>query len=1589
MKKKIVLLGAVAAASLATVSLASCKNSGDKPTTTETESSTKEEAKQTGISISGYKSSLILGGDIASTYKDAKVVANYSDGSTKDITDSVEFDTSKVDTSKVGPYPVYIKQGSYLTMYLVSVVDYTLESIEVDTTNFDTTLPLYSTFDFSSVVVKANYKNPADSTTNSEVVDHADVTFTVTNSANQVVTELTELGAYTVTVAFSGKTATFDLTCANPEVSTSVKDAVSQGVKSDASVKSGSYTYTNGGSDYQIKKDYTIGSNFVKLAEENIYYGSSYGVTTTYFSVASNGSAFAVSVDESGAVSKYYGDHAANVADAKAVGFDFFEDGGTVYPQYGFASVIAALYAKYEDTYSTESQVTKHESVEDVDGVKTYKFDFNDITNSSSAAHFTHYSVSFTLNAEGAIASANVSVEQYSLDDGYVVYNDLKSEGYTLPSELGLTLVKGEAVGGGEVYSFIIGDTATVSSTNTYVVTQTSGEKLAASENPYASDKVAISSFTVSKLNDEGAYEEMIEGATYTDDLDYATVSKDDGSHAFEFTVKVSDIAPETANSDLDGVNVTIKGTAQDGTVVDTTDWYSSTYNYAYAQNNYDNTYTLRFGRAGEYTVTISSLLVTKTYKFSIKDEAPTKITPLLQDGEANSNFQTVETFECYTTNSLYLDCSIASYYTQGYKLSVLELVGEEYVATENATVKKDYYEINGKSVECYKFTSTKAGVYKLVFVGATPDNPAKSAAEASIVVTVKDVPSVDDIVKGDHNYLFEATVSASEMYKVEFGTPDAENSGTITIWNKYDASKKQTGTYRYIDGQFVIDVESNSLGLADSATFDIEVTGYYGLKLKNSVTEATYTLGAPTSDITDSELALLKGKYEATSGTSTVAVKITPSSTVKGDGSIEITVSDETTSSTGVYDYTFNCTTKAIDLTPSGESNPFSGTIKVSGDKLVYVAEGSSSEVDFVSKGINIDEICSGNYTVTDGSGVNYTIKFADGQVTIKKLSNNRERICTYSYNESTGQLKLTKVSGSSSSVGLENTLYVIDGQLSYKGYKMGASGTTEEYIAVCVKEGGSSTEVVIIPTSVQGTWYGTYNDIDYTVTIDSSKVNAVSEDDEYTYTVKSVNGNVITLVDGSYTLTLTVSSNSIAYNDGYVVMTLSKTRTYKTPAGYDGKWSCTDEYGNYYAVELTEGSASVNITSYEATYSYEITGISSNVLTVYDSYYKDYYTITLGDESVTLVMSGSTYTLTKSDSTVTTIEFTDEFVGAWSTSDGSYYALISTSSITLNDEEGELVSFEEDTYTFTVGDDKYVIFAGSDGKLTLRPYNNGIVDTSTYFALSKVVVYSIYDNGTDTGKTVYVYGNNIIVNDGEDPVTYVISSRTDTEIVGEDDWGYQAKLTLENGVVTKYSDRSDNTANWEDYDVVAQSDSSDEGDGAISSDFVGTWVNSDKSSTIVITETSITVDGVEATDITYSTSDESYYFTVGEQDYLVFVYNGSLVLSKVKDGVEVTSSRVSYSVPSSDLVIQKYSVDNYAGGCTIVVKDQSTVEVVSTDTHTCTITGISDGVGFAGDGEFMIKFTIENGVIKTYYEMVDGGWSTAYNVTVSSSQE
>ncbi len=1449
-------------------------------------------AKETGVKLEGYVSNVIIGTDVKKTYEDLKVIATLNDGTTKDVTDLATIDASKVDTSKAGAYVVYVHYKNstdglnQLSSFIVNVKDYTLESISA--TQESINLPLYSELELNDVDIKGTYKNPIDGTTHEDTISFEDCGYTLTDSEGKVVKQLENVGDYALTVTYEGKTCTITVVCINPTAPTTVSGAVAQAVTSDSTVNSGVYTHiSNGYYSYTEKNTYEIGENFTKQHVE-----ANYTDKTTYFSLDNKGNAFAVS-DEDGYVSKYYDDHQASIYDSLAVGFDIFSVGGTEYPEYGFAEVIADLYSRYATTYSDATHVTKKESITTTDGVTTYHFEFNDVSNSSGAAHFSHYSVSFVLNEQGAIASANVLVSTYEADD-YVEYDDLKTADYTLPESLGLTLVRGQAEGGGEVYSFTINDGTTAASTDTYKVTQTSGMKAKADTNPYSFEKVAVSSFDVKvKFEDSEDYEEFDESTTYKKDLDFGNSFASDDSRRFEFNIKIENVGPETANTDLDTFSVVVTGTAKDGKVVDSTDWPAPTA-YTSVGNVYDdewNTvkgeYVLRFGRAGSYSVTISTLGVTKTYTFEIADEAPSTITPVVQDGEADTDFAQVDEVSCYTTNSLYLDCQIAKYYTQGYSVSVLK-VNEDgsAAATDKATVKKGTYTVNGKNVKCYKFNATEAGDYKLVFTGAKPDDTTRDAALAEVLVHVSAVPSCDDIVKGEHNYLFETTVSASEMYKVSFTAPNASGEGTYQIWNKYDSTKTQVGTYTYSNGTFVLDTTKNDLGLADNAEFEFELTGYYKLKLKNSVTEKTYLLGAPTSDITDSELALLKGSYEVTSGDTTIAVKFTPSTAVKGDGVVSVTVGSASAVS---YNYTYNCTTDSLEL--SGNDTAFEGTIKISNGKLVYVAKDSTAEVEFVSTSIPLDKFLAGTWTGNvGGRDCKFVFTVNDDNETgiVDITSGSRNGKFNFTFDETSGKITLTYVSGQQA-----KKLYVEEFELTDEN--LYANYSQYNYHVLCSKEGSSETEKVEIPESVQGTWYCTSNDNDYTVTITSTTVTYVNDDEESdtaTYTLKSYKDGVATLVYGNWDLTLTITSDSVSIDDGNMVKgTLSKTKAVKVPAGYDGTWRGKDENGNEYSVVLSEGSTTVIVTAFEDTYTFNIVSYSNGQLAVkyVDDYNTSYtYTIILGNNTVSIYDDWHKKTITLSQGSTTTIEFDEDYIGTWSGSnnDSSYILVVYSDSLTLNDSKAsDISSSQDDVYTFIVDGQKYDLVIDNT-TLSIRKYKDGVLDTTSTVTLTKAAVYTVDVDGIET--IVTLTKTSVIV---EDDSTYTIDTEKSTEetIIAKDKDAqeYQVKLTLVDGVVTKFYKTSDSGEHWEEYTDIKEGSASEDTDVTVTDEYIGTWKAEDGSE-VVITKTTITYGKKEYTLITTEDDDLGFKALNAreiEVTYSLYVEGSTLTISNYGD--------------------------------------------------------------------------------------------------------
>ena len=1394
-KKKLILLSALAAASITTVAVtSSCKKDKDvDSTTTEQETETKTPATLKSISASGYSKVVLLGSNVEDIYKDAKVVATYSDGSTKDITDSVKWNTSNVvvdkdgKITKTGKYSITVKSGSYTDSFIVTVSDYSLESIEVDTTKADLSYTPYSSVnDFSSVVVYANYKNPVDGTINKVAVDSDLVSFVVTDKDNKVVDQVIAEGNYTVTVSALDKTATFTITCGPIETATTVADAVAQASKGEITINNGTYTYYDGREEYTTKKVYTLGQHYSKVEEE-----ANYGNSTSYFSVASDGSAFAAQVDEDGNVSKYYSDHLANVKDAYALGFDIFSSGDTVYPQYGFGEVVSALYEQYLNTYSDESNVTKHESVgvcahiKDSEGkaVSGYNFDFNMIENASGAAHFYHYSVEFTLNDSGAVEEAYVSIDTYEYTDpedywAYIEYDDIKQAGYTLPSSFGLTLVKGSDEAGADLYSFTISDTANVTYTSTHSVKQSSGVKANDSTNPYCEDKVKVSSFKVVKYNSDNTTEELVDGSTYNIDLDDATYEQDDKSHRFEFNIKFEDILPQTASTSLDNIKVVIKGTGYDGAEVDSSNWSGGNTSYATVRSWYDDNYdeqgkVIQISRPGTYTVTVSSLNVTKTYTYVVSAEAPQVITTKVSDGEANSDFSTVSSISCYTSNTIYLDAEIAKYYTQGYSVKAQKYDADHnLVDTTDVTLTKGTYTVNGKEVECYSFNASVAGSYLVTFTGATPDSGTRSAATASVEVTVSAVPSVDDIVKGENDYLFETTVTSSEMYKVKFGAPDESNSGTIDIWNKYDKNKKQSGTYTYANGQFTITTTSNTLGLADGAEFEISMTSYYKLKLV-SATEETYSLQAPTSDITDAELAVIKGKYEAVEGTKTTTIKFTQSSTVKGDGNITVSVvdsSDSTASKSATYKYTFNCDTKACDVTLTSGDDCLSYALTVSQDKLMY------GTIECVSKTPNLKEICQGTYTASfDNSGngnYTYTIVFnEDGTATLTNSGKNRTRVCSYAYNDETGQLKFTKISGSSSSVGIESAIYIVDDKLKYTSPTMGGD-------PVFSREGDSDT-TSSIPSSIQGTYYANYSDSDYVFTISSDKVTVVNEEGESyaSYTLASYLNGVVTVTDDSFhtNATIAVADGVVTFTDSnFYTGTLSTTApVYTAPSTMVGTWEGKTSNGyDEFIVTIESGKTTISVSQNDDLSTYTIIKSTNTIIKGTATIYGQKSTIVLtinSDGTISMNMDDNTFEATLSQAA--TITFSEDYQGLWTNSADSKYFIISDDSITYCSMEVSSLRYDEDDkyYTFSLTSGSYVLYL-ENGSLVMKE------ETS----LDEISFSKKFDGeytNSDDSKSVIISGLTVTYNSN----AYTIISYSQGQVEASDEDDISIKFTAE----------------------------------------------------------------------------------------------------------------------------------------------------------------------------------------------------------------
>lgn len=1310
MKKKLLVLSVLALSGISAATLASCDKFVGGSTTTSTPSESVPRTV-TGISVTGQNTVYGIGDSIAPGAS-ARVAINYSDGTSSDSTSTAKFDFSAVDASKAGKYTVKVTCQGKETSYEVEVKEYVFTGIEADTSKADLNYHLYTVYNFDDVVISALYKHPVTNEVTKKVLNNADVAFKVTDSNNtEIGTQFPAIGDYNVEASYNDAKCNFAVKCVPVDAKT-IAEAMEVASKTESSISSGSAVYTStygigseSGDSYETHTDsydYVYGNSFVKVKKENSYNGEKRNL---YYSLKSNGEPFVVAVDldengnETG--TPYIPtdlEFNPKAIDAQYLPLNIFKD-GTKYN--GVYNTINALYKELEGVVGDPYQELGECS--HLDNATGFKFGYNRLRSAYNRWYYERVTVEFTLTEAGAINKAYINIDKYISEENPAYGETDYEAGTALPSDLPIEIKEKQDEAGLTKKYFVFKDGAdtTPSDSSNWKFNQESGVKASDDENPYLASKITVSDFKIFDANNK----ELNDGERISLDLDNGNSVKDEGNHRFELTFSIGNVLPETANIDLDAIDVEVSGVGKDGHIV-------GDFDPAYATvSNYDGSITLRFNRPGDYDVTFKTSSVTKTIHYSVDYEAPLTIEGTVHNGEKDSSFSPESSFAMYKSNKIYIGANIGD--NNGGNGDAFEPGFTAVVDKTTAKLEKTTLNVNGKDVECYAFTATEAGDYVITITGAKPDSD-RAAATSTLKINVADNPTLASILaKYDNKY--EAVVSEDEIYSLEF------TDKKFTVYNKYDHTKYAEYDYTY-DAEtrtFVCIPGGNASGI--DKNFELTMSNYYVLSLVDVDTKASYILKKPTSDITDEDWAVLKGKYEATLGSTSYTFDFKQGDT-KGEGSFTVTIGTKNCAYTYKYENETGKLLTSIAIDGNDPLSTFTLSVK---NATITLSDGSNS-VNLTEKKNDINEILKGTYTASfDNSGngeYEYKITFNDnGTATLKNKNKKRERICSYTYNEETGQLKFTKISGSSSSVGIESKIYVIDGQLTYKGPVMGGS-------PVFSRNGGNETpDVVEVPEEYIGTWYGidSYDNSLITVELSATTVKVTSGAVTQTFDVQTVKDGTIT----AGMVTLVLGNNSISYNysNGFVTCTLSKENPLLGVS--------TELQGTYEGIN-PDSSENVTIEVGEKTvkydgFTYTISSVENGTYKFVDKTAPNFFVLLVvgADQKITFTTDlNATFEIhLKGSSTV--VEIDESLQGTWKDETNNITLVISASSVNWNDIECTGVAYSEGNLSFTYNDAEYVGGITTTNKLEIR------TGTTEWYTFSK---QTTFDDSSDSTVSV-----------------------------------------------------------------------------------------------------------------------------------------------------------------------------------------------------------------------------------------------------------
>lgn len=1549
MKKKLLVLSVLALSGISAATLASCDKFVGGSTTTSTPSESVPRTV-TGISVTGQNTVYGIGDSIAPGAS-ARVAINYSDGTSSDSTSTAKFDFSAVDASKAGKYTVKVTCQGKETSYEVEVKEYVFTGIEADTSKADLNYHLYTVYNFDDVVISALYKHPVTNEVTKKVLNNADVAFKVTDSNNtEIGTQFPAIGDYNVEASYNDAKCNFAVKCVPVDAKT-IAEAMEVASKTESSISSGSAVYTStygigseSGDSYETHTDsydYVYGNSFVKVKKENSYNGEKRNL---YYSLKSNGEPFVVAVDldengnETG--TPYIPtdlEFNPKAIDAQYLPLNIFKD-GTKYN--GVYNTINALYKELEGVVGDPYQELGECS--HLDNATGFKFGYNRLRSAYNRWYYERVTVEFTLTEAGAINKAYINIDKYISEENPAYGETDYEAGTALPSDLPIEIKEKQDEAGLTKKYFVFKDGAdtTPSDSSNWRFNQESGVKASDDENPYLASKITVSDFKIFDANNK----ELNDGERISLDLDNGNSVKDEGNHRFELTFSIGNVLPETANIDLDAIDVEVSGVGKDGHIV-------GDFDPAYATvSNYDGSITLRFNRPGDYDVTFKTSSVTKTIHYSVDYEAPLTIEGTVHNGEKDSSFSPESSFAMYKSNKIYIGANIGD--NNGGNGDAFEPGFTAVVDKTTAKLEKTTLNVNGKDVECYAFTATEAGDYVITITGAKPDSD-RAAATSTLKINVADNPSLASILaKYDNKY--EAVVSEDEIYSLEF------TDKKFTVYNKYDHTKYAEYDYTY-DAEtrtFVCIPGGNASGI--DKNFELTMSNYYVLSLVDVDTKASYILKKPTSDITDEDWAVLKGKYEATLGSTSYTFDFKQGDT-KGEGSFTVTIGTKNCAYTYKYENETGKLLTSIAIDGNDPLSTFTLSVK---NATITLSDGSNS-VNLTEKKNDINEILKGTYTASfDNSGngeYEYEITFNDnGTATLKNKNKKRERICSYTYNEETGQLKFTKISGSSSSVGIESKIYVIDGQLTYKGPVMGGS-------PVFSRNGGNETpDVVEVPEEYIGTWYGvdSYDNSLITVELSATTVKVTSATVTQTFDVQTVKDGTIT----AGMVTLVLGNNSISYNysNGFVTCTLSKENPLLGVS--------TELQGTYEGIN-PDSSENVTIEVGEKTvkydgFTYTISSVENGTYKFVDKTAPNFFVLLVvgADHKITFkTYSNATFEIhLKGSSTV--VEISEKYIGSWVSADGDTL-VITSDGVEYNGEAIEVVSASADA---GIEVDNFgtsgVIFFDENGALNFRNGSLYTVFTKNNGSTSDSLIdqyVGVYDGSYDSVLTIYK--DRITCESGSDVYEYTITNVTETSIV---------TTTIVFGVESEFTFviNADKTIIGENDEEFTKRNSSNTPTVEIDESLQGTWKDETNNITLVISASSVNWNDIECTGVAYSEGDLS--FNYDDVEYIGGINTTTNKLEIRKGTTEwYTFSKQTPSESNGEVDLSSYAGWYVNGNDQIAVISSGIL--IGKDTYVIDSKSLVDGV-----------LTIEASLNSTSISVTITGNSLVYNEVTYTKQ-